>query len=317
MGAVGPMGATGPQGIMGPAGDPGPVGPVGDPGPEGPPGDPGATGPQGDPGPAGPPGPQGPSGPPGSGAYGESSWGFAGFTAATYDGDLGGRTTAHLACAAEFQDSHVCHAAEYQLSVSMIPVPAGGAWMESSMDTDASWVSGGAPMFGRHPSYSCNNFSYNTGTNYSGTILQESGAVGTSYSCDTARPLACCNGTPKTQVAGFTSAVYDGDLGGRPSAHLACHSEFPGAHVCHATEYNLAASTLAVPAGGAWMESSMTLLGSWSSGGVPSFGRHPGYSCNNFSYNTGTNYSGTILQENGAVGTSYSCDTPRPLVCCM
>ena len=50
-------------------------------------------------------------------------------------------------------------------------------------------------------------------------------------------------------------------------------------------------------------------------GGAPSFGRNPSYSCSHFTH-SGTSYSGTMIDDKGSIGTSYTCDTPRPFVCC-
>ncbi len=337
MGPMGPMGPAGPQGEPGAAGAPGPKGDTGDAGPTGPKGDtgdtgapgpqgpagatgapgaPGAAGPQGAQGPAGAAGPQGPAGPPGAGALGEGSWGFAGFTSVSYSGALGSRPEAHAACAAEFTDAHLCHAAEYNLSVSAIEIPASGAWLESSYDIEAGWTQAAAPMFGRNPSNSCNHFTHGASGSYSGTVLDWSGNIGTTFTCHQARPLACCNGAPKTAVAGFTTAAHNGAVGGRPAAHAACMLEFPGSHVCHAAEYNQSASKLLIPSGGAWLESSTDLLSGWSSGGVPSYGRNPSNSCNHFTHGASGSYSGTLLERSGSIGTSFTCNVARPIACC-
>jgi hypothetical protein len=235
---------------------------------------------------------------------------------ALYSGSIGGRPAAHAACAAEFVGAHVCHASEYNLSVSTADIPVSGAWIESSMDIEGSWTEGGAPMFGRNPVNSCNDFTHGGSGTYPGTLLTWQGAIGTSYTCNVARPLACCNGTPKTHVAGFTATTYSGAVGGWPAAQRACEDEFPGAHVCHASEYNRADSTLLIPAGGAWIESSMDLLGAWSEGGVGAYGRNPINSCNHWTHGASGTYPGTLLQANGAIGTSYTCNVLRPIVCC-
>jgi hypothetical protein len=231
-----------------------------------------------------------------------------------YSVSIGNRPSAHAACAAEFVDAHVCHASEYNLSVSTTTIPANGAWLEASVDIEGARTQGAAPMFGRNTGSSCNHFTHAAGS-YPGTVLSWNGSIGTSYTCAEERPLACCNGAPKSFVVGFTAAGYDGEVGGRPAAHAACALDFPGSHVCHASEYNRAESTLLIPAGGAWLEASMDLLGDWSSGGVPSYGRNTGTSCNHWTHAAGS-YPGTLLSESGSIGTSYTCNVARPIVCC-
>lgn len=97
-GPQGPIGMTGPQGAQGMTGAQGAqgvAGPIGMTGPQGAQGMTGAAGPQG---PQGPMGPAGPAGPPGAVLYldgGVVLSGnpivFVGFTAATYNGNLGGQ----------------------------------------------------------------------------------------------------------------------------------------------------------------------------------------------------------------------------------
>ena len=190
-GAAGP---TGPQGATGPTG---PQGATGATGATGNTGATGATGPMGSTGPAGPqgnPGPQGPAGPSGGSTL-EDPAGFAGFTAATFTGNIGGRPAAHAACAAEFAGSHLCHASEYLLTNSATTAPAAGAWIDSSISyaTGATTWSG-APFFGRGIQYDCANWTQGS-TGYSGAMVTSSGGVSSAPSpqyCSAVKPLACC-----------------------------------------------------------------------------------------------------------------------------
>jgi hypothetical protein len=309
-GADGSQGLQGEQGVQGIQGPQGPAGTNGTNGVDGVDGTDGADGP------AGPPGPQGPSGPPGSGALGEIDWGFAGFTVATYTGNMGGRPVAHAACAAEFPGAHLCHAAEYVLSNSASPIPVGGAWIDPSVDQDDGFVVGGAAMFGRWNSYegTCDTWSHG-GTSYTGLMLGASGELSTTYSCNTARPLACCNGASSATFAGFTAAMAP--MTGRPSMHAACVAEYPGSHMCHAAEYVGAVSADPIPAGGAWIEPSITLTGAFTVGGAPAFGRWVSYegTCDSWVH-TGTSYTGLMLSGTGEMSTTYSCNVARPIACC-
>jgi hypothetical protein len=87
--------------------------------------------------------------------------------------------------------------------------------------------------------------------------------------------------------------------------------------MCHASEYVAAVSALPVPAAGAWLDPSITLIGAFTVGGAPAFGRWTSYSgtCDSWIH-TGGSYSGLALTPSGAMGTSYTCATPRPIVCC-
>jgi len=65
--------------------------------------------------------------------WGEDAAEFAGFTSLPYTGAQGGRQNMNTLCAAEFGDAHLCHAAEYYLTNSATPFPAGGAWLDPSV----------------------------------------------------------------------------------------------------------------------------------------------------------------------------------------
>ncbi len=279
----------------------------------------GAVGPTGPQGPAGTgnPGPQGPAGPPGTGAYTEDVASFAGFTAATYSGNMGGRPAAHAACGAVFTGAHLCHASEYVLSNSATPVPATGAWLDASITPSDSFTVEGSHLFGRNTDSSCLSFT-TTSSSYTGTYLQANGeATWGSSNCGTSRALACCNGTPKIVFAGFTTAAYTGSMGGRPAAHAICGAELPGSHLCHAAEYVRSVSDETVPAGGAWVDASVDHAGGFTVEGAPSFGRNTDSSCLSFT-TASTSYTGTYLQTNGeATWGSSNCQTARRLACCF
>ena len=73
---------------------------------------------------------------------------------------------------------------------------------------------------------------------------------------------------PRFQLVGFTSAVYDGKLGGFFGAALKCQQEFPESRLCHISE---AVETTEIPtglSGLAWVEFSTDGQGScrgWNS----------------------------------------------------
>ena len=297
-------------------------GPQGQPGPQGPPGNdgaPGAVGPQGPEGAQGATGPRGPAGPAG-GQPGNLSSSFVGFTTATISGDIGGRAAAHQLCANEYPDSWMCHAAEYISSNSTIPVPASGAWLDTSVDSEGNRTVEGGPHFGRFQSSSCNSWS--SGSNGgNATHITPSGGITTWSSgsrCDAVRPLACCDGTPAVLFAGFSTVTPNGDMGGRAAAHQLCTEEFFGSHLCHAAEYLQSNSTIPVPASGAWLDTSVDVLGDRTIGSSSNFGRSQSSTCNSWS-NGSNGGNATHITPSGAITTWSSasrCDAVRPLACC-
>lgn len=333
-GAPGPTGPQGPQGPIGPQGPPGPVTVldggtiVGPPGPQGASlkvtllapgadcseggarvsledggspvvvcnGTPGSTGSQG---PAGPVGPAGPPAVGDGGAYVLPTQGYslAGFTQATYAGNMGGIVMANAHCHAEFPGSHLCTDREYTWAGSPLGVPSGGAWVDLAGPlADNNWPRD------RNPNGVCSHWA---GTNNNGTQLNAQGLV--SYApCATARALACCR-APLNWFRGFTSATFTGDLGGVAGANAKCHAAFAGSHLCTDREYQWSGSATPVPATGAWVE-----LAYPSSAAVWPRDRNPNGVCSHW---TGTTLNGPQLGSLGVV-EYQPCATPRALACC-
>ena len=327
-GPVGPMGVAGAKGDKGDKGDTGPAGPMGMTGAQGPTGATGAagaagatgaTGPagaKGDKGEKGDPGPQGPTGPAGSGAYSEELGGFAGFTTATMTGAVtNGRPGMHAKCAAEFPDSHLCHAAEYILSDSATSIPASGAWIDPSTNTSSGAENSGMPGSGRYLyGYNCSTWTSGSSSN-NGTYITSAGSI-TDTSCNVSRPLACCNGARKIRFAGFTPTTTTGNAGGRPKMHALCVSAFAGSHLCHATEYIRATSGLSVPTSGAWIDPSTNTSSGAENSGMPGSGRYLyGYNCSTWTSGSSSN-NGTYITSAGSI-TDTSCNIARPVACCF
>ena len=290
----------------------------------------GATGPAG----TGNPGPQGPAGPAGNGAYSEDVAAFAGFTATLSTGNGGGRDGMHARCAAEFAGAHLCHISEYQLTNSATTVPASGAWIDPSIipyalssDSDLTFES--APGFGREDfSYTCASWTSSaTSGTWSSSFLRPDGSVQATSSntspappgCDVPRALACCNGAPKVQFAGFTAIHPDGaGVGnGRPGMHAACAAEFSGSHMCHIAEYLRTGSGTPVPAIGAWIDPSVNEHNDLVTGGSPRFGRMTARSsCNGWTTNTAAGtWSSTHLDVDGAAHLQSSNTSPQQVGC--
>ncbi|AKT39503.1 uncharacterized protein CMC5_036500 [Chondromyces crocatus] len=266
----------------------------------------------------GPAGPAGPAGPMGSGALAEDVASFAGFTVATFTGNLGGRPAAHAACGAEFSGAHLCHAAEYLRTHSSTLVPAAGAWLDGSVTVTGSATLQGAIGFGRNTYDSCENYTFGaTNPNIYGTLVAQNGSLTTTTTCGTPRALACCNGPSKPVFAGFTAQAYPGDMGGRPAVHGICSAAFPGSHLCHAAEYLRTQSSTPVPPEEAWLDASVTQSNGGTLQGGPSYGRNTYDSCENYTFGaTNPNIYGTRVLVNGALSTTTTCGTPRRVACC-
>ena len=117
---------------------------------------------------------------------------FAGFTAGTYTGNLGGRPAVHAICNAEFSGAHLCDATAYLRSVSATPITT-EAWLDASADLDGGLTLQGVPSSGPNTGYSCQSFT-TTSNSFSGTYLQTSGAITwNSGVCATPRRIACCH----------------------------------------------------------------------------------------------------------------------------
>jgi hypothetical protein len=321
-GPVGATGATGPAGAVGPAGSqgvPGAQGPAGVAGVAGPAGPAGATGAQGL------TGPQGPSGPAllldGGALPSPSSQGFsfAGYTANLYDGNLGGITGAHAKCDLEFSGAHLCTYREFMWSAPPTSPSAVGAWL----DNDAYSSSSNPNLWPRDRSSSaCTNWTSNSNpsTNYSAySFMQPTGYWSPSaYDvCQVARQLACCRSNTRW-FRGYTSAKYDGNLGGILGAHAKCNAEFTRSHLCTYRELMWSGSGLAPAATGAWLDND-----AYSSSSNPNLWPRDRSSsaCTNWTSNSNpsTNYSAySYLLPTGYWSPSaYDvCQVPRQLACC-
>jgi len=124
---------------------------------------------------------------------------FRGFTTATTNGVIGGRSQMHTLCGAQFAGSHLCHTAEFYRSQTAVTPPAAGAWIDESgfiRNSIQITTAVAGRDIGRFISFSdfgnCDNWSSATaGANpSSGTLVVPAGT--TSALCTTVHPLACC-----------------------------------------------------------------------------------------------------------------------------
>jgi len=110
--------------------------------------------------------------------------------------------------------------------------------------------------------------------------------------------------------------------------HALCDDELPGSHMCHYAEYQLAASGIAIPADGAWLDFScieQNAGGTVESGnigcgsylGSPDAGRSTGTASggNCMSWTSAAaNHNGIMLHPSLAI--SGACGTERAVACC-
>jgi hypothetical protein len=316
-GAQGPMGAPGMNGGQGPMGQQGAQGPMGTPGMAGAPGVAGMTGATGPMGPAGPQGPPGPALLLDGGsvpATAEEGIVFAGFTSATYDGNLGGPIGANAKCAAEFAGSHLCTEREYQWAGGgSAPASTSGFWL------DNSWYSSSYNLFARdrQTTYTCDNWRSNANPGSSMYYYDNQGVSSaiTNTNCAVARALGCCRSPQSGWFRGFTPTAYDGNLGGPIGANAKCSAAFPRSHLCTEREYQWAGAGVTPPGtSGFWLDNS------WYSSSYNLFvrDRQTTYTCDNWRSNANPGSSMYFYDSQGVSSaiTNTNCAVARALACC-
>ena len=308
-GAAGPQGAAGAQGAQGPAGPQGATGATGAAGPQGAQGPAGPAGATGAAGPAGAAGPQGPQGPPGAvllldGGIPSNTWiRFAGFTVATYTGNLGGIPGANQKCRAEFPGSFICTSAEYYRAEPDSYPTGNGAWID--YDRSALGTRNSSAC------YASNTGSWTEGTNAnSAAFVNTSGYVYNGSTCNVPHSLACCVAPLTVVLRGFTAATYTGNLGGIPGANQKCRAEFPGSYFCTSAEYYRAEPGVTPTGNGAWIDYDRSALGTRNSSAC--------YASNTGAWTEGTNAnSAAFVNTSGYVYNGSTCNVVHSLACCQ
>lgn len=332
MGAVGSAGPAGPMGSQGPAGVAGPMGPAGAMGAAGPQGTQGPAGAQGTQGPAGvagpagpvgaagPVGPQGPAGPEGTVRYldgglvllGASGPEFAGFTTATYTGDLGGSFGANQKCNVEFAGSYFCLGSEFDLANSIIAPPASGAWIDNGRDSNGYRSYSACRFDGNNLAWTYSGAAI-AASYRSGPIVRPTGPSPSSL-CNELKPLACCRSTAAVAFRGFTAMTYDGNLGGAVGANQKCHAQFPGSYFCLGSDFDLSNSGLTPPATGAWIDNGRDSNGYRSYSACRFDGNNLAWTYNGAAIAASYRY-GPIVRPTGPSPSSL-CNEFKPLACC-
>jgi hypothetical protein len=304
---TGATGAQGPQGMTGATGAQGPQGMTGATGAQGPQGMTGAQGP------AGPMGPTGPAGPPGAVLFldggvvfsgNPNPITFAGYTAATYNGNLGGQVGANAKCAAEFTGSYFCTLGEFDSTNTTAQPGGNGAWID--YDRKAS----GARDIGSCVTSTAGTWTTN-GSNSYGANLTSVGSFYTSVNCGNVKPLACCRGgVPRVAFRGYTAMTYTGNLGGQIGANQKCHAEFPGSSFCTLGEYDSANPTSPPGGNGAWIDYDRKASGARDIGSCVTS------AAGTWTTNGSSSY-GANLTSASSFYTSVNCGNVKPLACCQ
>ncbi len=347
-GPTGPTGAAGTQGLQGLQGLAGPAGPTGAAGPQGPAGAIGAAGPQGAPGvsvvatilPAGSgacpyggtkldvgtvtsyacngaPGAVGPPGAPVSGGGGalplswEDGFTFAGYTAGTYAGNLGGLVGANAKCHTEFAGSHLCTEREFQYAGVATPPPGTGAWADDTLFPSGS-SAGVSPRDHDYLGQHCSNWTYGLAGG-TARFISTTGSVTTAADCAVAHSIACCRSNAAI-FRGYTALTSTGNLGGLVGANMKCTAEFPGSHLCSEREYQFAGVPTPPPVDLAWVDD--TVFPSGTSLGInPRDHDYLGQHCSNWTYGLAGG-SGRSISATGSITTTNDCAIVRSLACC-
>jgi hypothetical protein len=187
---------------------------------------------------------------------------FAGYTTATFTGNLGGRTGANASCQAQFAGSHFCTDWEYDQAAPPGPVPAGSVWIDDGQQNpDNRFYREYGNQLG-----TCLNWTTNLanttfgGSQVRGMAVNGQGEFVSTFvaaangGCQVSRALPCCRGGTSVRFRGFTPTTHAGNLGGRAGANALCHANFAGSHFCADWEYDQAGSPGPVPAGSAWID---------------------------------------------------------------
>ncbi len=115
------------------------------------------------------------------------------------------------------------------------------------------------------------------------------------------------------EFAGFTTALYAGNLGGYPGANTKCSAEFPGSFLCTRPDYDQANTAVGPGSTGAWIDYPRS-----------SDGTRGANSCYLGGAGVWT-YSGVAVGSSGQSGstmlptgdyTSAICNLQKPLACC-
>ena len=124
--------------------------------------------------------------------------------------------------------------------------------------------------------------------------------------------------SPRLQLVGFTSAVYDGNLGGVLGSTQRCQIDFPGSRMCTIEEIQETLDLPAPIADFAWMEPrSSSCRGDLIINDMDV--ASPQWTCNALDAPcrmvVGAD-TGVSFESTGSVGFKLSCSVKQPIACC-
>jgi hypothetical protein len=112
---------------------------------------------------------------------------FVGFTAATFNGNLGGHVGANQKCDAEYAGAFLCTSSDYYRSEPTVVPPSSGAWVDYDRDAQGNRSSGACFKSGT----TFGPWTESTNVDYA-AFINASGYVTNGHNCDQVKPLACC-----------------------------------------------------------------------------------------------------------------------------
>lgn len=112
-------------------------------------------------------------------------------------------------------------------------------------------------------------------------------------------------------LRGYTSATFNGNLGGHPGANQKCHAQFPGSRFCTSSDFYLSEPRLYPPSSGAWVDYDRAASGSRSGSACYKSGINDGP----WMESTNVDYA-AFVTASGYVYNGHNCDQVKPLACC-
>jgi hypothetical protein len=113
-------------------------------------------------------------------------------------------------------------------------------------------------------------------------------------------------------LRGFTTATFNGNLGGYVGANTKCRAEFPGSFICTLSDYSLSEPGITPTAAGAWVDYDRYALGTRNNSACGGGGTGGAYT-------DGTTASASYYVN--AVGNLSSgsgvCNALRQIACCQ
>ena len=121
--------------------------------------------------------------------------------------------------------------------------------------------------------------------------------------------VVLAGGASPIQFAGFTTALYTGNLGGQVGANQKCQAEFSGSYFCTVADFDSTESTVAPPtSAGTWIDYDRSVAGARS---ISSCASGLGAWTTASSSSSGAN-----LTQAGSFYSSTNCANSKPLACC-